>query len=327
LGFYFRMPLISSSYKAPWFLLTKHLETILPVVFRNVKDVVYNRERLELADGDFLDLDWIKKGSKKLLLLSHGLEGETGSKYLKGMARAASNSGYDVLAWNYRGCSGEINRNFRFYHSGESLDLALVINYVLAKNNYESIVLTGHSIGGNITLKYLGENADTLSPIIKAAVAFSVPCDLKAGAHHMARWQSRFYMNRFLKNLHKKILAKTIQYPALINDKGFNKIKNFIQFDERYTAPLHGFQDAMDYYKKCSSLYYLHKIKIPTLLINALNDPFLAKECYPFKEATQNPSLFLETPEHGGHCGFYEFNENGNYWSDNRALDFFSKFT
>jgi predicted alpha/beta-fold hydrolase len=320
------MPLLTSSYKVPTLFLSRHIETIYPVVFRNVSDVYYNRERLELNDGDFLDLDWIKKDNEKLLILCHGLEGETESKYLKGMARAASNAGYDVLAWNYRGCSGEINRNFRFYHSGESNDLDLVVKHVLSENSYKSIGLVGFSVGGNIMLKYLGEKAGQLSSSIKAAVAFSAPCDLKAGALHMAGWKSKFYMNRFLTSLHKKVLMKAAQYPDRISDSGFSKIKNFIEFDEKYTAPIHGFKNAFDYYEKCSSVHYIPAIKIPTLLVSALNDPFLAKECFPFEQARNNPVFFLETPEHGGHCGFYENNKNGNYWSDNRALEFLSKF-
>jgi predicted alpha/beta-fold hydrolase len=319
------MPVISSNYKAPFFFISRHIETIYPVAFRNVSEVKYNRERLELNDGDFLDLDWIKKNNKKLLILSHGLEGQTESKYLKGTARAASNVGYDVLTWNYRGCSEEINRNFRFYHSGESADLDLIVQHALSINIYESIGLVGFSVGGNITLKYLGEKSNSLSPLIKAAVTFSAPCDLKAAAINMARFGNKFYMNRFLNNLHAKILAKITQYPDQINDKGFDKIKNFIDFDERYTAPLHGFQNAIDYYKKCSSVFFIPEIKIPTLLVSALNDPFLAKACYPFEQAVNNPYFFLETPKQGGHCGFYENNKNGNYWSDNRALDFFSK--
>ncbi|HWZ22547.1 MAG TPA: alpha/beta fold hydrolase [Cytophagaceae bacterium] len=319
------MPIISSNYKAPKLFISRHIETIYPVAFRNVSDFNYDRERFELNDGDFLDLDWIRKNNKKLLILSHGLEGQTESKYLKGMARAASNVGYDVLAWNYRGCSEEINRNFRFYHSGESADLDLIVQYALSKNTYTSIGLVGFSIGGNITLKYLGEKSNSLSPLIKAAVTFSAPCNLNAAAIHMARFGNKFYMNRFLDNLHAKILAKAGQYPDRINDKGFDKIKNFIDFDERYTAPLHGFKNAMDYYKKCSSVFFIPEIKIPTLLVSALNDPFLAKACYPFEQARNNSFFFIETPKQGGHCGFYENNKNGNYWSDNRALDFFSK--
>ena len=320
------MPLIPSNYKAPSFLLSKHLETIYPVIARNISDVNFNRERLELNDGDFLDLDWIKKGNKKLLLLSHGLEGNTNSNYIKGMARAASNSGYDVLAWNYRGCSGESNRNLRFYHSGESIDLSLVIQYLQTKHQYDSLGLVGFSVGGNITLKYLGENSQSLPPIIKASVNFSVPCDLKAGAKNLEKWENKIYLNRFLQSLHKKIKLKKLQYPNQINTSNFNEIKNFITFDERYTAPIHGFLNADDYYTKCSSLHYIHKITIPTLLITALNDPFLAKECYPFEQAKENANFFFETPQNGGHCGFYKKNKNGNYWSDNRALDFFSNY-
>ncbi|HVD99573.1 MAG TPA: alpha/beta fold hydrolase [Cytophagaceae bacterium] len=317
------MPLLpSSSYKRPAMFFSRHLETVYPVAMRDVSDVVYERERLELADRDFLDLDWIRKGNPTLLILSHGLEGNTESKYLKGMARAAVNAGYDVLAWNYRGCSEEMNRNFRFYHSGESADLDLVVQHVAALKKYNSIGLVGFSIGGNITLKYLGERSDSISPFIKAAVTFSAPCDLKAGAEHMAKWESKFYMNRFLTNLHLKVLAKAKQYPDRINDQGFEKLKNFIQFDERYTAPIHGFRDAADYYKQSSSIFYIPGIKIPTLLVSALNDPFLCEACFPTEQAKNNPYFFLETPAHGGHCGFYEKNANGNYWSDERALEF-----
>jgi predicted alpha/beta-fold hydrolase len=316
------MPILASTYTRPKLFISKHIETIFPVVFRNVSDVFYYRERLELEDGDFLDLDWIKNNNKTLIILSHGLEGEAQSKYQKGMARALSKEGYDVLAWNYRGCSGEINRNFRFYHSGESNDLDLVVNYVLSKNRYQQMALVGFSVGGNITLKYLGEKNNNLSPLIKTAVTFSAPCDLKAGALHMAKPNMRFYMKRFLKSLHEKVKAKSIQYPTLINDTHFDELKNFIQFDERYTAPIHGFKNADDYYNQCSSIHYILQIKIPTLLVSALNDPFLAKACYPFEQAKTNPYFFLETPQHGGHCGFYEWNTNGNYWSDNRTLSF-----
>jgi predicted alpha/beta-fold hydrolase len=320
------MPLISSSYKAPSFLFSRHLETIYPVVFRKVDEVHFQRERLELSDGDFLDLDWIKQGASKLLILSHGLEGNTESKYLKGMARAATAAGYDVLAWNYRGCSGTPNRNFRFYHSGESADLHQVVLYAASMAQYSHIGLVGFSIGGNITLKYVGEQSEALPEKVKAAVAFSVPCDLQAGAYHMAEWHARFYMNRFLKSLHAKVKEKAAQYPDRIHDQGFEKIKNFLDFDQRYTAPIHGFQDAFDYWKKCSSLHYLKGIRIPSLLVSAQNDPFLPKGCYPFAEASSHPSFYLETPEHGGHCGFYQNNPNGNYWSDNRALDFLSNY-
>ncbi len=320
------MPLIPSSYKRPDLLCSRHLETIYPVVFRNVSDVHYQRERLELPDGDFLDLDWIRNGNPRLLLLSHGLEGNTESKYLKGIARAGSNAGYDILTWNYRGCSGEMNRNFRFYHSGESHDLDLLVQYVLRNYTYQSIGMIGFSVGGNITLKYLGEKGTQLPPVIKAAVTFSAPCDLKAGAEHMAKRISKFYMNRFLKNLHRKVIAKAQQYPDLINDQGFHQIKNFLQFDERYTAPIHGFKNASEYYKTCSSLFYIPQISIPALLVSAMNDPFLVKECFPFEQAKANPFFFLETPDKGGHCGFYQNNSNGNYWSDNRALEFLSTY-
>ena len=320
------MPLLISKYTAPLFFVSKHLETIYPVVFRNIKDVNFKRERIELNDGDFLDIDWIKKGNKRLLILCHGLEGNTTSKYLQGMAKAASNNHYDIAALNYRGCSGEINRNFRFYHSGETNDLDAVIQFIISKNHYIEIGLIGFSVGGNIILKYLGEKEKTLSPLIKAAVNFSAPCDLKASANTLAKWHNKLYLDRFLKSLRLKIEAKTKQFPSSINLNNYNTIKNFTDFDERYTAPIHGFQDASDYYKKCSSIHYISKITLPTLLVSALNDPFLSEECYPFEQAKKNDQFFLETPKKGGHCGFYKNNKNGNYWSENRALEFLENY-
>jgi len=316
------MPILPSSYRKPWVFFSNHIETIYPVLFRDVKEVLYTRERLELPDGDFVDLDWIKKSGKQLVVLSHGLEGNSESFYLKGMARACSDEGYDVVAWNYRGCSGEVNRLFRFYHSGESNDLRLVLNHILSVTNYRSISLIGFSVGASITLKYLGEEGSSISPLIKSAVTFSSPCNLKSGALHLANFSNRIYMKRFLSSLHKKIQRKAEQFPELINDQNYASIKNFIYFDERYTAPIHGFSSADHYYAENSAEKFISAIAIPTLLVSALNDPFLPDACYPIKQANNNPTFFLEIPKTGGHCGFYESNANGNYWSDNRALSF-----
>lgn len=283
------------------------------------------RERLPLEDGDFVDLDWCRQGSSKLFILSHGLEGDTSTQYIKGMAGEALRQGFDVLAWNYRGCSGEPNALLRFYHSGESHDLRQVIKYALG-HTYESIVLIGFSVGGNITLKYLGQEGGQLDKHIKAAVAFSVPCDLHAGALHMSRWQNTLYMKRFLRSLRAKIRAKKSMYPHLLEDEGIHKIKTFYEFDTRYTAPLHGFASAEAYWKDSSSLYYLESIQCPTLLINALNDPFLPRECFPYLQAQKNKYLSLETPARGGHCGFYQKNSTGVYWSEQRAIEFIGNY-
>ncbi|MCS6823045.1 MAG: alpha/beta fold hydrolase [Cytophagaceae bacterium] len=319
------MPVISSNYKRPFYLFSKHIETIHHVFLRNTSDVMYEREQIELPDGDFLHLDWSRKGHDRLVIITHGLEGSANSNYSRGMVRAANLNGCDALAWNMRGCSGVMNRLYRLYHSGETSDLHHVIHHAIDQKRYKKIYLIGFSIGGNITLKYLGEQSNDVHPSIRASVCFSVPCDLKSGAEHFAKRKSKIYMIRFLNSLHKKLKAKQAQYPDKINLEGFHKIKNFHDFDERYTAPMHGFADAEQYWKVCSSKYYLHAVRVPTLLINALNDPFLTPDCYPIKEAEQNSYLFLEMPETGGHCGFYQKNKNKLYWSDLRAMQFINQ--
>ncbi len=320
------MPIIHSTYKAPYFLFSEHLETIIPALFRKNEPVKYQRERIDTPDQDFLDLDWSFKGSDTLILLSHGLEGNSKTQYILGMVFLLNSLGYDTLSWNYRGCSGEINKLHRFYHSGETGDLDFVIEHAIRKKNYSKVVLIGFSIGGNITLKYLGEQGNNLKPQITCSVNFSVPCHLASGAKKLARWGSYVYMKRFLTSLEKKITEKSRIMPEVISAKGFDKIRNFLEFDELYTAPIHGFKNAFEYWEECSSLYYLKNIRIPTLLVNACNDPFLTPQCFPINEAEENPYLFLEMPEHGGHVGFMEKKISGIYWSEKRAVEFISDY-
>lgn len=321
------MPVIKKSeYLSPYYLFSKHLQTILPAVFRKVGNVVYKRERIVTPDNDFLDLDWSKANSDQLVIISHGLEGDSQRPYVKGMVRALNLHHWDVLAWNFRGCSGEINKLCRFYHSGETQDFDHVIDYVLSKYSYKKVVLVGFSIGGNITLKYLGEKGTSLPKKIKAAITFSVPCHLASGARHLAKFRSKIYMSRFIKSLRTKIRAKALVMPESIRYEGMDKITNFLEFDEFFTAPMHGFKNAEEYWEKSSSIYYLPTISIPTLIVNAMNDPFLTPECYPVKEAESNPLLYLEMPEEGGHCGFYENNKEGLYWSEKRAVEFINKY-
>jgi len=317
------MPLIfPSTYSAPKLLANGHVQTILPNLFRRVRGVHYQRERITTPDDDFLDLDWSRIGSPRLAILSHGLEGNSQRPYILGMVKALHARGWDALAWNYRGCSGEPNKQLRSYHSGFTEDLHTVITHALAPDTYSEIVLSGFSLGGNITLKYLGEQGSHLHPRIQTAVAVSVPCDLRSGALKMAQPANKLYMAIFLQSFHEKIKAKMRTMPGQISDEGFDQIKTFEDFDNRYTAPLHGFKNAEDYWAKASSKPFLPQICIPTLLIDAKNDPLLAGPCYPIEEAKSNPQLFLEMPESGGHVGFITFNSRGEYWSETRAMSF-----
>ena len=296
------------AYTPPYFLFNKHLETIYPALFRRVTVNGFRRERIPTPDDDFLDLDWLECGSNKVVIISHGLEGNSRRPYMKGMAKAFFDAGFDVISWNYRGCGEEMNRQLRFYHSGATDDLDVVVKHAASK--YKSIFLVGFSLGGNITLKYLGENRRD----VKGAVAFSVPLNLQTSCEKIGP----VYANRFLRSLKKKVITKSGLMKGLAIT-GIDVISTLKDFDDRYTAPLHGFKDAIHYYQSCSSLYFLKEIGVPTLVVNAKNDPFLGADCYPTD--THNPFLQFDFPRHGGHVGFSLLN-NKLYWSELRALQF-----
>jgi len=291
----------SSSYTRPWYLPGAHLETIIPSVFFKIEGVHYTRERLELSDGDFVDLDWLKGGFSKLIILSHGLEGSSDRHYMKRPAKFFHQRGWDVLAWNCRGCSGELNRLPKTYHHGFIDDLSAVIDHALAQG-YQEVVLVGFSMGGNFTLKYLGVKADKLDTRIKAAVGFSVPCHLEDSSAEINKKQNRFYEKRFLRKLKAKIDQKVPQFPELAAD--WSQINDFSDFNRRFTLPIYGFETEQAFYDQARSDVYLPKIKIPTLLVNALNDPMLGGRNYPYDFANQAENVWLETPQLGGHVGF-----------------------
>lgn len=317
------MPIIDkSSYSAPFWCTNPHIQTVFPVLFRKVKANPYRRERIKTPDNDFLDLDWAEVGSKRLAIVLHGLEGDTGRPYMRGMSRALNRSNWDVLALNFRGCSGEPNLQPRMYHSGETEDLNLIVNHAIEKRIYDRIVLLGFSLGGNVILKYIGEKSHGLFSEIKAAVAISVPCDLAACSLKLESTINRPYLYRFLRMLKSKIDAKALVLPGSLDSSHFHCIKLLKDFDDHYTAPLHGFADADDYYRQSSSLQFIPDIGIPTLLINAADDPFLDLACYPHAQAQQSKTFYLEIPKHGGHVGFMISDPAGDYWSETRAVAF-----
>lgn len=317
------MPVLENAdYQAPLWLFNGHLQTIYPSLFRKVDGISYNRVRISTPDNDFLDIDMraSKKGerSTSLVILSHGLEGSSGGQYIKGMVSLLNKEGFDCWAWNFRGCSGEPNKQLRFYHSGATDDLGLVVDK--AKALYKNIYLIGFSLGGNLTLKYLGEQAENLCPEIKKAVTFSVPLHLAGSSNRLARWDDWVYTKRFNRNLAKKVRAKAPFFPKELDITKLDKIKTLRDFDEYYTSQLHGFNDALDYYTKSSSIHFIDKIAVPTLIINAKNDPFLSKECFPFEQAAKLEKVFFEAPATGGHCGFFPVKYEGVLWSEQRAL-------
>jgi len=312
----------SSTYATSGYLRNGHLNTLWAAFLRPKIQVERIRKRITTPDQDFLDLDYYRQGSNSLVILNHGLEGNSASGYMLGMTQAFLDDHYDVLAWNYRSCSGEMNKQPRFYHSGETGDLDFIISRELA-GTYDSIYLIGFSLGGNVILKYLGElGTKALKKGIRGAVAFSAPVHLASSCEKVSHGLSYLYTVWFLYHLRKKIVEKERILPDVITRKHLKKIRTLRDFDDYYTGPLHGFKDAKEYYELNSSLGFLENISVPTLLINARNDPMLSDLCYPIKILRDHPHVHLEIPEVGGHVGFVEKSPENFYWSEYRAVSF-----
>lgn len=315
------MPLLPPpKFTTPFYLFNAHAQTIFPSKLRRVSAVKYSRERISTPDHDFLDLDWSLVGSNTLTILCHGLEGDSRRPYIKGMVRALNQAGWDALAWNFRSCGGEPNLLLRSYHMGAMEDLDEVVRHALATGKYQTIFLVGFSMGGNLILNYLGQWTSQVPPEVQRAAVFSVPCHMKSACLQLAKPQNRMYMKRFLKTLHQKLKEKAQRFT--VDLEGYERISSFQEFDDRYTAPFHGFKNADDYYERCSSVSHLQNIRIPTLMVNALNDPFLSPACFPVEQAQQSACLYLEIPEKGGHVGFSENFLKGQYYSERRAVSF-----
>ena len=309
-------------YDPPAFLRNAQIQTVLPALFRRVGGGRFERQRIATADGDFIDLDWSRIGSNCVAIVCHGLESSSQEAYMRGMIRAMNRRRWDAVALNFRGCSGEPNRLFRSYHSGETGDLAAVVEKIWESDEYRSVVLIGFSIGGNVVLKYLGEHGQSGALLPDGAAALSVPCDLKASADQMARTANGFYMRRFLRKMIRKVAHKSDLPGVSIDLEKLRRVADFKAFDDLYTAPAHGFRDAHDYWRQCSSRPYIPRIRVPTLLINARDDPFLAASCFPYAEAKANSCVEFEAPEYGGHVGFITLNRRGEYWHETRVVDF-----
>jgi len=321
------MPVLPSpDYLPPFPFRSANLATLYPPLFRATPRLpVPGRERIETPDNDFLVIDRHRNRigkSRKLAIISHGLEGHSRKKYILGMARMVTGLGYDAACWCQRGCSGEPNNLPRSYHSGETNDLHSVISHCLKDGQYNEVILIGFSMGGNQILKYLGENPDRVPSQVMSAVTFSVPCDLAATEIVLALPSRRIYFEYFMKGLKEKVRSKARIFPNEVDSTLLKGIKNLRQFDDRFTAPANNFVDGLDYYTKSSSKQFLTSIRIPTLLVNAQDDPFLAPECFPVSEAENNKYLYLEMPKYGGHVGFVAGGEENIYWSERRVEKF-----
>lgn len=295
--------------------------------FRPAHSLDARVERLEAPDGDFLDLVRTPGSpAAPTLLLLHGLEGTPRSHYTSGTLARASARGWQANLLVFRSCGGELNRAARSYHSGETSDLDFVVRRLLAERPGAPLVLAGVSLGGNVLLKWLGEQGDALEGAVHGAVAVSVPFDLARSAAHMERGFARIYGWNFLKTLKVKALQKLDQHPGIADRDRILAARTLREFDDAFTSVVHGFRDATDYYAQSSSLQFLGRIRVPTLLLSARDDPFHPVQVLDDVAAiaATNPALHLEFPERGGHVGFLEGAHpwrTSNY-AERRIIDF-----
>ena len=312
------MPIIESTFKPSWWLSNPHIQTLWPTFFRTLPRVKTCLHRLELDDGDFLDLAITPLNNKPIIVILHGLEGSLDSPYATPLIKALNDAGYGVCFVYFRGCSGEINRLARSYHSGDTGDLQSVIDHLQEKYSQGVFAVIGFSIGGNVLLKWMGEQGDNAA--VKTAVAISVPFTLSDARDRLEKSFSRVYQQHLLSRCQKKYTLKFSKKKSPLNID-VKKLTTFYLFDDQVTAPLNGFKGADDYYKKSSSRQFLKSIRKPTLILHAKDDPFMWKHTVP-NEVELSNSIDLELSEHGGHVGFINGSHpfNINYWLDKRIV-------
>lgn len=298
---------------APW-LASPNAQTLAGRLLRPRGGVELLRERIETPDGDFVDIDYAQvpaPRSAPIVLVLHGLEGSSRRGYMLNTYRALAARGLRSIGLNFRSCSGEPNRLPRLYHSGDTTDLGQVLDYLATRFPDTPMAAIGYSLGGNVLLKYLGESGAAAAAQLKAAVAVSVPFDLSAGARKLERGMGRVYTWFFLRSLRRKVTDKLATRPDVLaaangvyDAERLRKARTFRQFDDTFTAPLSGFANAGDYYRRSSSAAFLAGIRLPTLLLHSRDDPFLPADAVPLAAAADNPYITAEFTERGGHVGF-----------------------
>jgi predicted alpha/beta-fold hydrolase len=317
-----------TTYRAPWWLPGGHLQTIYARSLARRYRVQYRRQRWETPDNDFIDLDWLDPAADgdKLIVVFHGLEGYSQSHYALSLMTVAAQQRWHGVVPHFRGCSGEANRLKRSYHSGDSREIDWILRRIKNVNAERQVYAVGVSLGGNMLLKWLGEEGSGASDVVRAVAAVSAPLDLVAAAGVLDFGFRRvLYTSHFLKFLRPKALAKIAAHNLPIDARAIRASMTFRQFDDLFTAPIHGFKDANDYWTRCSSKPWLREIKLPTLIINACNDPFLPSAALPGRNDVAD-SVTLEFPRTGGHVGFVSGRFPGDLdWLPMRILKFFQE--
>lgn len=322
-----------SAFEAPWWLRGRHVQTLFPSSpLGRIPRPAFEREVLELPDGDHLALDWLRPkaavADAPLLLLLHGLEGSSDSTYARQLTAAAAGRGWNAVVMHFRDCGGVQNRLQRRYHAGDTEDLRTVLAAVGSRDAGiapQRIFVAGYSLGGNVLLKYLGETGDAAA--IDAAAAISVPFDLQNSADTLNRGRSRFYRWWLLRNMRAAVVRKFTPDSAPFDWAAAMRARDFETFDDIVTAPLHGFGGKDEYYGTASCGQYLHGIRRPTLILNSLDDPFMSPEALPAPE-TLSRHVTLELSERGGHVGFVggAVPWRPHYWLPQRIMSFLEEF-
>ena len=318
------MPIIKSSFNPVWWLSNPHIQTLWPTFFRTLPRVNTAIHRLELNDGDFLDLAITPLKNKPIVIILHGLEGSLDSPYAKPLIKALDNTGYGVCFVHFRGCSGEVNRLSRSYHSGDTGDLQSVVNYLQENNSQGVFAVIGFSLGGNALLKWMGEQGN--KSMVKTAIAVSVPFTLSDAGDRLEKSFSRIYQQHLVSRCQKKYTLKFATKRSPLESIDVKKLNTFYSFDDQITAPLNGFDGADDYYKQSSSRQFLKHIRKPTLILHSKDDPFMWEHTVPTEDEL-SPVVQLELSESGGHVGFIDGTHpfNIEYWLDQRIVKWLDK--
>ncbi len=315
------MKIEANNFEPAWWLNSGHLQTLFPFIFPRKIILPTIQERLELPDKDFLDLNWAGKNNNEIILILHGLAGSISSHYVKGMMNALLHYNCKTVLMHFRGCSQEPNRLARCYHSGETTDLAFVVNVIKNRYPHARVSIIGYSLGGNVLLKWLGEG--NKNNLIHRAVAVSVPFDLNNFVNQIQIGLGKIYQWRLVSELKKYVLKKEHLISSLVDIPSLKEVKSFREFDQLVTAPLHGFKGVDDYYHSASCRQYLKKITVPTLIIHALNDPFMTPNAIP--DASElSKKITLELYSSGGHIGFISSSKFHRpiYWLEERIPEY-----
>lgn len=316
---------MQARFKPAWWLRSPHLQTLWPALARRKPALPLRRERWELPDGDYLDVDWTSRDAGPIVAVLHGLEGSVDSHYARGMLAAIHRRGWRGALMHFRGCSGEPNRLSRGYHSGETGDLDAFISKLQTDHPGTALAVVGYSLGGNVLLKWLGEAAAPRP--VHCAVAVSVPFDLSRTADRLEHGFSRVYQWWLLRSLRASAARKARMGLAPYQSDELFRLRTFRAYDDRVTAPLHGFAGVDDYYSRSSSRQYLKSIATPTLIVHALDDPFMTPDAAPTQDELSRSVEFDLSPR-GGHVGFISgaFPWRPRYWLEERIPDYLSGY-